>query len=125
MKELPMVSPRRGILLTTTEVAAREGMNRIEVARYCRNGWIYPAEQVGRYWFIAANYIKTDFGRTPPRPSLDRGRPPNIIAALYPIIGSEVAANLYPKRGKPFGAKNRKPYPKGVKRPRKKKPPTD
>lgn len=89
-------------MLTPAEVAEREGVTKQAVTRWCRAGEIFPIEKVSGRWVISAGYICC---RVVPR---KEGDPPRPTMFINPF-------------GRPKGSKNKKPYPKGVKRPRKKK----
>lgn len=90
----------RNILLSTADVAAREGVSAVQVATWCRQGQIFPVQSMHGRWLIPRAYILV------PRPL---GRPPE------KKINRKKKATL---RGRPPGSKNKKPYPVGVKRPR-------
>lgn len=87
-----------GAFLTTREVAALEGVTLLNVSHWCRTGMIYPAQIVGGRWRISPDYIVIPGARGKVYPGAKRGK------------------------GRPLGAKNKRPYPTGVKRPRKPKP---
>ena len=93
----------RGVMLSTSDVARREGVRTALVTAWCRNGGIWPAQKVGSHWLISHAYVttrNTKIGRP-------RTRPEKVPSGLPP--------------GRPKGSKNKRPYPKGVKRPRKNK----
>ena len=93
---------KRSAYLTCAQVAARHGVTRQSIARLCRLDAIYPIMKVGRTWLIAHDYvIAVSVGR--------RGQP-----------GAVIVKSKHARRGRPKGSKNSRPYPKGVKRPRKK-----
>lgn len=86
--------------LTCAEVAQREGLSREAVARLCRLQRIFPVRKVSDIWLIDPFYqIAATAGR--------HGRP-----------RTEKPHTEKGWRGRPEGSKNKKSYPKGVKRPR-------
>jgi len=92
--------------LTIDEVAEIEKCTPQTVRRWCRMGSVWPTRRVGTNWLIGLGYAVA-------LPSSSR-----VIASRRP---PRKAAVKQPRRGRPKGAKNKRPYPKGVKRPRKKK----
>lgn len=92
---------RPPLVLTTTDVAARENVPKATVAQWCRDGLIEPVQKVGQVWLIGSAYI----------PYVGANRPRPVPKSAYKPTGRPV--------GRPAGSKNRKPYPRGVKRPRK------
>lgn len=84
--------------LSPKDVAKHHNVSVQTVRDWCRSGFIMPAVQVGRYWAIQPNYIIA-------------------VSEEHWIAGVKFA-----KTGRQKGARNLKPYPKGVKRPRKPKP---
>ena len=96
-----MIFSARSAYLTCTQVAERVGVSRQAIARLCRMAAIYPIMKHGNIWLIAPSYV---------------------IAASAGIAGRPREKPIrmqYAKPGRPKGVKNKKPYPKGVKRPRK------
>ena len=97
-----MIPPRpmgyQPVYLTCHEVAKRHGTSRQQIARMCREGSIFPVLHDGARWLISNTYVIANTVGKHGRPTVDK----------------------LPKRprGRPPGAKNKKPYPKGVKRPR-------
>ena len=91
----------RNILLSTTEVAAREGVSAVQVAAWCRQGQIMPVQRMNGRWLILRNYLLV----------------PRVMGC--PPVGKIKCGKPLLARGRPPGSKNRKPYPVGVKRPRK------
>lgn len=89
-------------VLTTLQVAALEKLTVRQVQFMCRTGTLDPVRKFGRYWLIGEGYFYSK-----PAPWVA----PN---GLNTIIIPDRR-----KPGRPKGAKNKKPYPKGVKRPRK------
>ncbi|CAB4154755.1 hypothetical protein UFOVP653_26 [uncultured Caudovirales phage] len=89
--------PIIGAFLTTREVAALEGVTALDVSHWCREDLIFPVQSVGGRWRIAPDYI------------------------VVPGARGKVYADQKRGRGRPLGAKNKRPYPLGVKRPRKPK----
>lgn len=80
---------------TVREVADQLGLRVAVVRRLCQMGFIYPSSKIGNLWTIDKTFtILVPPGYHVPQLNLERGRPP--------------------------GAKNVKPYPAGVKRPRRK-----
>lgn len=95
------------MLLSTREVAERLKVDVNTVTQWCRLGAIWPAMRLAGGWAIDPCYIVM-----PLKPHVaGPGRPR--IHPVQPPSGRG--------RGRPPGAKNLKPYPKGVKRPRKPK----
>jgi len=93
---------QRSVYLTCAQVAERHGVDRQSIARLCRMGAIFPAIKHGTVWLIGQNYvIAASVGKA--------GRP-----------GSMEVKPRHSRRGRPKGVKNSRPYPKGVKRPRRK-----
>jgi hypothetical protein len=87
--------------LTVDEVARREGVSGRMVRYWCESGALLTAAKIENEWVINPNYfVKVDRRHLEPLPR-ERvpGRP----------------------RGRPLGVKNSRPYPEGVKRPRRKK----
>lgn len=97
-----MIFSTRSVYLTCADVAEKEGLSRQAVARMCRLEILFPAMKHGNAWLIDPTYSIAMVGGTPGRP---RNPDPRF---------------KHPRRGRPKGVKNSKPYPKGVKRPRKK-----
>lgn len=92
--------------LTATQVALREGLSRQGVARLCRVGGIFPVMKDDRdHWLIHVTYAITITAGCGGRPAKYPPPPPK-----------------HPRRGRPLGVKNSRPYPRGVKRPRRKVP---
>ena len=87
-----------GAFLTTREVAALEGVSELHVSHWCREDWIFPAVSVSGRWRIGCDYI------------------------VSPGARGKVYEGVPPGPGRPLGAKNKRPYQKGVKRPRKPAP---
>lgn len=90
-------------LLTTRQVAEREKLSTRQVQTLCEQGSVMYAKKISGRWLIAEGYFFTEipkFGKTKGIPMIVADRR---------------------KRGRPKGSPNKKPYPKGVKRPRKKK----
>lgn len=99
-KPMPPLLP----LLSTRDVAERHGVTCGAVARWCRIGAIWPVIRLTGGWAIEPiYYLDLPDGR-PGRPRI---HPPKVPSGRGP--------------GRPKGSKNRKPYPKGVKRVHKKK----
>lgn len=96
-----IISPtiRGGPYLSAGEVAKRHNTTADHIRALCRVGCIWPATKVGRGWIIDHLYTI--------------GFPVNGRPATWTPSGRG--------RGRPPGSKNKKPYPKGVKRPRKPK----
>jgi hypothetical protein len=94
----------RSAYLTCAQVAEREGLTRQSVARLCRLDAIFPVMKHGSQWLIDRGYVISGTVGAPGRPTL------------------AVKAKHKRGRGRPKGVKNSKPYPKGVKRPRKSQP---
>jgi hypothetical protein len=97
------VNFRRSIFLSTRDVSKREGVAVQTVSHWCRLGVIWPIHKHGSVWLIADPYTLAR--------STDKGG----RQRLTPL-------RVKGKPGRPPGSKNRRPYPKGVKRPRKPKP---
>lgn len=89
-------------LLTTRQVATREGLSVRQVQTLCNQGNVMYARKIAGIWMIAEGY----FFAITPKVGKTKGMP-IIVAERRP-------------RGRPKGSSNKKPYPKGVKRPRKK-----
>jgi len=87
---------------TIAEVSEMLGLPRYLVRLLCRQGRISPASRVANIWMIDPGFTILV--------------PPGYVA---PKQGEERSP------GRPKGAKNRNPYPKGVKRPLKKPPEED
>jgi hypothetical protein len=87
-----------GAFLTTSDVAALEGVTPLNVSHWCRTNMIFPVQLIGGRWRISPDYIVVPGARGKVYPGEKRGK------------------------GRPLGAKNKQPYPSGVKRPRKPKP---
>ena len=99
-----IINPRpRTVMLSTREVAEREGVSISQVRSWCRKGAIWPVMRLGATWLIEPLYVAAP-------PNLQPGRPRSAL----PKVPSERG------RGRPKGVKNSRPYPKGVKRPRRK-----
>lgn len=96
-----MTHQPRHILLSTHDVAAREGVSAVQVATWCRQGQIFPAQSMLGRWLISRGYILV------PR------------AMGRPVEKKINRKKKVERRGRPLGSKNKKPYPVGVKRPRK------
>lgn len=94
--------PPRRMMLSTLDVAQREGVTTAKVALWCRTGAIWPVLRLAGGWAIDPMYVAAQLKRKP-------GRPLSAVPKKPSIRG----------RGRPKGVKNSKPYPKGVKRPRK------
>lgn len=94
---------RRSIFLSTAQVAEREGVTVQTVTHWCRLGVIFPISKHGNVWLIDNSGLGYVVAR-----STDKGGRPR----LTPL-------RVKGKPGRPPGSKNRRPYPKGVKRPRK------
>lgn len=78
------------------------GVSRQSIARLCRLDAIFPTMKHGQTWLIAPGYVIV--------PTVGQaGRPANWPPKIK-----------HTRRGRPPGVKNSRPYPKGVKRPRKK-----
>ena len=88
-------------LLTARQVAEREGLSVRQVQTLCNQGNVLHARKIAGRWMIGEGYF---FAVTP-----DKGKLKGI-----PVIVAERRP-----RGRPKGSPNKKPYPKGVKRPRK------
>lgn len=97
-----MIFSARSAYLTCAQVAEREGLSRQSIARLCRMDAIFPVMKHGRTWLIDRGYVISATAGTPGRPGLT------------------LKVNGQRGRGRPKGVKNSRPYPKGVKRPRKK-----
>jgi hypothetical protein len=78
-------------LMTTRQVAEKNGVTVGTVSRWCREGAIFPIILINGIWMIEPFH----------RVNKNKGK-----------VGA----------GRPPGSRNRRPYPKGVKRPRKPKP---
>lgn len=91
---------RRSIFLSTAQVAEREGVTVQTVSHWCRLGVIWPVIKHGNVWLVDNLYSLAR--------STDKGGRPR----LTPL-------RVKGKPGRPLGSKNKRPYPKGVKRPRK------
>lgn len=89
-------------LLTPRQVAEREQLSVRQVQTMCRQGNVMYAKKISCRWMISEGYMFT----VTPKTGKTKG---------IPMIVPERR-----KRGRPKGSPNRKPYPKGVKRPRKK-----
>lgn len=89
-------------LLTPRQVAERENLSVRQVQTMCRQGNVMYAKKISSRWFISEAYMFTVI----PRIGKTKG---------IPMIVAERR-----KRGRPKGSPNKKPYPKGVKRPRNK-----
>lgn len=96
-----MIFSTRSAYLTCAQVAEREGLSRQSVARLCRLNAIFPVMKHGNSWLI------------------DRGYVISATAGLHGRPRDPDSKKKHPRRGRPKGVKNSKPYPKGVKRPRK------
>ena len=96
-----MIFSARSTYLTCAQVAEREGLTRQSIARLCRMEAIFPVMKHGHTWLIDRGYVIAATAGTSGRPTL------------------AVTTKNRRGRGRPKGVKNRKPYPKGVKRPRK------
>lgn len=88
-------------LMTTRQVAEKEGLTMRHVQLLCTQGHIIPARKIGHTWMIGKGYF---FAITP-----KHGRTKGL-----PLIVAERRG-----RGRPKGSRNKKAYPRGVKRPRK------
>ena len=100
-----MIFSNRSAYLTCAQVAEREGLSRQSVARLCRMNAIFPVMKHGNAWLIDRGYVVSATAGTAGRPTL------------------AVKVKSTRGRGRPKGVKNSRPYPKGVKRPRKKQEP--
>lgn len=89
-------------LLTPHQVAEREKISVRQVQMLCNQGSVMYAKKISGRWVIAEGYFFIDTPKT--------GKTKGI-----PMIVAERR-----KRGRPKGSPNKKPYPRGVKRPRKK-----
>lgn len=98
-----MIFSNRSAYLTCAQVAEREGLSRQGVARLCRMDAIFPVMKHGRTWLIDRGYVLAATAGQAGRPGTQKQ-----------VIKGQRG------RGRPKGVKNSKPYPKGVKRPRKK-----
>jgi hypothetical protein len=96
-----VIFSNRSAYLTCAQVAEREGLSRQAIARLCRLDAIFPVMKHGRAWLIDRGYAIAAHGQ------------PTLALKLKGQRG----------RGRPKGVKNSRPYPKGVKRPRKKQDP--
>jgi len=96
-----MIFSARSTYLTCAQVAEREGLTRQSIARLCRMDAIFPVMKHGQTWLIDRGYVLSATAGMAGRPGL----------------GSLKVKHS--RRGRPKGVKNSKPYPKGVKRPRK------
>lgn len=99
-----MIPPRpigwNPVYLTCAEVAKRHNTSRQQIARMCRDGGIFPVLHDGTKWLISDSYvIVVTIGGKGGRPTIEK--PPKRTT-----------------RGRPPGSKNKRPYPTGVKRPR-------
>lgn len=88
-------------LMTTRQVAEKEGLTMRHVQLLCVQGHIIPARKIGHAWMIGRGY----FFAVTLRSGKTKGTP---------LIVAERRG-----RGRPKGSRNKKAYPKGVKRPRK------
>lgn len=96
----PLISTESA--LTVAEVAAREKVSERMVRYWCKTGALFTAAKVGEMWLIHPDYfVKIERRHIPPAPP----------EARLPGRG----------RGRPAGVKNSRPYPEGVKRPRRKR----
>jgi hypothetical protein len=95
-KNVKLSPPVVGPFLTIREVAILEGVTQRKIRDLCRANKIYPAQVIGGRWRIGAGY-------------------------LFSLGPAGSMKEVRRKRGRPPGAKNKRPYPKGVKRPRVKK----
>ena len=93
MKKKLFAPPVIGGFLTTKDVALFEGVKPIEVSAWCRDDLIFPVQLIGGRWRIDPNYTVVPGALKPP-PGMRRGK------------------------GRPRGSRNKRPYPRGVKRPR-------
>lgn len=89
--------PVIGAFLSIAEVAKIEGVSEQRIRRLCRRNMIYPIQVVDGRWRIGVGYVF--------------------------VLGPHGTVSNFSRRGRPPGAKNKRPYPKGVKRPRVKKEP--
>jgi len=87
----------RSAYLTTSEVAQRENLTTYQVATFCRMGFIFPIMKHNRSWLIGREYAFVANIALPRRKQISIGQ-----------------------LGRPKGSRNVRPYPKGVKRPRRK-----
>lgn len=92
----------RPTMLDTVAMGKRYNVSRQTISRLCRAGLIFPAQQIGGRWMVPLLH-------TIDMPSIELARTAQ-GGRLMPTPG---------RLGRPPGAKNLKPYPKGVKRPRK------
>ena len=99
---IPNPAPRR-MLLSTREVAEREGVAVAKVTYWCRTGQLWPVVRLSASWGIDPLYMASPQLGQPGRPRSARPKKPATRG-----------------RGRPPGVKNSRPYPLGVKRPRKK-----
>lgn len=74
--------------LRTRDVARREKVSVAYVTNWCREDLIWPIKRVGARWLISPAYVVS----------------PSVIGLAQRNVG------------RPPGAKNKRPYPKGVKR---------
>lgn len=87
-------------LLTTRQVAQRENLSVRQIQTMCLQGNVMYVRKIAGRWMISEGYY---FAETP-----KTGKTKGI-----PMIVAERR-----RRGRPKGSPNKKPYPKGVKRPR-------
>lgn len=85
--------PIIGAYLTTVEVAALEGVTIFHVSHWCRADLIFPAQFVSGRWRIDPGYI----------------------------LAPEARGKVFRDKGRPPGSRNKRRYPRGVRRPRKPK----
>ncbi len=88
--------------LTPEEVAQLEKCTPTTIRRWCREDFIWPCRMERGRWLIGGAYAV----------SLD---------TLRVRLANKPPKVKHAAPGRPKGSKNKNPYPKGVKRPRKKK----
>jgi hypothetical protein len=92
--------------ISTREVAQRTGLGLRLVQYLCQHGYITPTRKVGGTWMIQEGYwmaVKVSDGK------IERK---SRITDIFAVKRG---------RGRPKGSKNKRKYPRGVKRPRKQK----
>ncbi len=93
------------MLMTPKQIAELLGITQQTVTGWCRSGQLEDAEYVNGRWVIRWSYLIMSS-------LLEVKSKLSTTGDVVPVVGRR-------RPGRPLGSKNKRPYPKGVKRPRK------